>query len=402
MQIMYNEVMKRFEITYKNYLCFVLSLFVFWGAGTVSAAPIKIGDVKELKPVEFLSKEDFEAKTRAADAVPNDDTHLAYKMRIPKEWGDNTAIANIVVDDGSVTEKVLGVVVRHVSPPHPEHARSFFTLEAVDLKYEIGLKDWFIHYKTLNGLSLEYLTEKNERELEAIFVEVKKDTTYIVRTKIMVNGSKKILAKYYVSQELYEEEKILQAQVIDSFKLVDIDETPIEGLKTFSFLGQSYFDRPLSWSFNPPVIKSIDFVKTKLYRQSLWGKLSGQMDVQITNKLSVESFIDVVRKYRKDFNVIGYKIGDLIEAPTLKYSDDVSSGSTEVYKLIPNASNQIEYELWVSVMEGSDYYYLTSLVTPSRDEEFYDWARNVATYKLVAKGVRRHDGKNNFLKHLQQ
>jgi len=398
---MYNDVMKRFEITYKNSLCFVLVLFTLFGVGAVSAAPIKIGEVKELKPVEFLSKEEFEEKTRYVEALPNDDSHLAYKMRVPKEWGGNTAIANITIDDGSVTEKVLGVVVRHVSPPHPEHARNFFTLESVELKYEIGLKNWFIHYATLNGLSLEYLTEKNARELEAIFVEVKKDTTYIVRTKIMINGSKMIVAKYYVSQKEYEAEKALQAQVIDSFELLSLDKTSIEKVETFSFLGQSYFDRPLTWSFNPPVIRSIDFVKAKVYRSSLWGKLQGKIDVQITNKLSVESFTDVVKKYREDFEIAGYKIGGLINSPKLVYSKDVSAGSTEVYKLIPNAANQIEYELWVSVMEGSDYYYLTALVTPSRDQEFYEWARNAATYKLVTKSVRRRGGQKNYLKYLK-
>jgi len=57
----------------------------------------------------------------------------------------------------------------------------------------------------------------------------------------------------------------------------------------------------------------------------------------------------------------------------------------------PDVVTQIDYELWVSVMESDGYYIIASLLTPGRGAEFYTWAQNQEAYKHVVATIRQYD-----------
>jgi hypothetical protein len=252
-----------------------------------------------------------------------------------------------------------------------------------------------VNHTLINGLSLERLTLKGKRELEALYVEVRGEATYVVRTKAMINGNKIIIARYYVSSWLYEDEKVMQAQVMDSFKLDNIRNAPIEELETHGFLNQSFFDYPPSWNLQAKPVKSIKYMNASLEKNILKGKLDGKIDIKVYNKLSTPLRSTVIKAFRDDFSISGYKIGNLIEKPDFQKHNDMSFGMMQAYQLLPEVSNMFHYELWVSVLEGEDYIYLATLMTAARDEEFYIWARNIEGYKQVVASIRRHNKQGN-------
>jgi len=173
-------------------LSFLAVLAAFLGLSSVALADIErfnVDDIKKLEAIDFLPVEEFDAKTQKIIKNPYDDPDLNYEVNVPNEWLENSSKLNVNSQEGSLNEDVLTEIYRYVGLPHHEYSRSYLSVSAINLPYEIGVKNWFINYLLINGLSLEQLTVKNKRELEALYVEVKKDETYVVRARVLINGS---------------------------------------------------------------------------------------------------------------------------------------------------------------------------------------------------------------------
>jgi len=340
-----------------------------------------------------MPEEEFKAKTKLIEMTPLDDEFLSFQVRLPKKWKvDENDKRRDFFEDGLATD-VLTPLVRIVSPPNFT-LRSFFTLEATELDYEINVKNWFMNYTLLNGYSLEGMSEIDYKTIKAIYVEVDGDTTYVVRARVSINGPRVIIARYYVPQELYKEQKVMQQQALDSFKLTDPQTGTIEEWKSYGFLDQSYVDYPESWFLEPTEILSLERMKALLYSMQPGpdGIMRGQVNLYLTSKLMDVSLTDEVQRFQDTFKVTGYTLGKVLERPELDYHSDMMFGRTEVYELNPDRPlHMIDYELWVSVMEGEDYYYLITLLTPSRVDEFDIWANNIEAYRQIVASVRRYN-----------
>lgn len=371
-------------------LLLLTSVFLVTVIKVTWAIGIDLNAIKPLSPVEYLPEEEFKKQTRLIEDTPFDDEFLAYKLRLPKDWGDNTEVGNKPASTEAISQRVLGPVARYISPAK-KHLRSFFTLEALELTYEIGARNWFINYVVTNGLSLEQVGVESKRQVEAIYVEVRGDQTYIVRVKAILNGPRMVVARYFLPMEMYEDERVQQAQVIKSFQLTNREEVGVEKLEIYGFLDQSFFDYPVSWTFSTPLVKSIDRMRAMLYHSTKVDKLDGQINIYLTNKLVNTTRAKEVAFYREKFKIDNYDLGQYIETVKMDYHKDMNFGITQVYEMNPRVSNMFDYELWVSVLEGEEYIYVISLLTPARHEEFYTWARNVEAYKIILKGMRRND-----------
>lgn len=386
-----------------NYIFLLLGLVVMV-SHSAQAGTIDLDNIKPLSEVEFIEEGEFEAQTKLIEHTPKEDTALSYQVRLPKAWGENTAAPSQMMkslgQETSLSKNVLGIVARYLSPPK-EHMRSYFSVEALELDYEIGARHWFINYVLTNGLSLEQVGAENNREVEAIYIEVDKDVTYVVRVKAVINGARIVMARFAVPQDLYGAERVEQAQVLNSFRLTQRENKGVEALKIHGFLDQSFFDYPASWTLNAPIVRSIDRMRAMLYHGTKVGRLDGQMNIYLSNIASSTSRAEEIKYYRDKFVIENYELGKYLETVPMEYHKDMKLGMTQVYEMNPQVSNMINYELWVSVMEGEEYYYIISLLTPARSEEFYTWARNIAAFKMVIKGVRRSDEGVDYYQFIQ-
>lgn len=384
----------------------MLMSLVFAHAQPVHAFGIDFSKIKPLTEVEFVPQAEFESKTQKIDNTPFEDEFLSYTVRLPTEWKKSKEATKSllqtkkVAQNINISQRVLGELSRYVSPPN-QHLRSFFTVEAQELTYEIGARNWFINDVLGNARTLEQVGAETDRQVEAIYVEIEGDITYIVRVKVIVNGPRMIVARYYLPQELYNEERILQAQVIKSFELTNREEVGVEKLDVYGFLDQSYFDYPVSWKLSAPSVRSIDRMNAMLYHSTRVDKLDGQINMYLSNKSMGKTKAEEMLFYRDKFVIENYELGKFIESYKFEYHQDMSLGITQVYQMNPTVSNMIKYELWVSVLENEDYMYFISLLTPARNEEFYTWARNLEAYKLVVKGMRRNDENVDYYRFIE-
>lgn len=375
----------------------VLALLSLWigGAVTSQAAGINVTAIPALTEVEFIPQAEFEAATQLIDETPFGDEALSFQVRLPKDWRAEVAPPGAVKAGDSLSNKVLGELARYVSPSRLD-LRSYFTLEALEQSYEISARNWLINYLFNNGQTLNALTEKSEQEVEAIYVDVQGDTTYAVRIKAFVNGPRILLARYYVPQQDYQDERVMQAQSIASLTLPHMDASGIEEKKSYGFLDQSYFDYPVSWTLSAPLIKSIERMRAMLYTGEIEGKPEGQINVYLTSRLLGTELSSEVKRYRdKLIDIPGYALGERIDSYDVPYSKDISFGVTEAYKLVPTPITMMPYELVVAVMQGDDYYYMVTLLTPARDAEFYTWSRNMRAFRVVVETMRRYNTDND-------
>ena len=109
----------------------------------------------------------------------------------------------------------------------------------------------------------------------------------------------------------------------------------------------------------------------------------------------------MIKKFREGFSIANYKVGGFIEDLDGEYHKGTTYGSMQAYQLTPTRANMIKYELWVSISENDEYIFLNTLITPAREEEFYPWARNGETFRLIIKSMRGHQEEKSLYEYLK-
>lgn len=353
--------------------------------------------VPKIKPRTLLPEKEFEAATKKITEIdPYSEPKISYSMRIPKSWTDNDQ-KGMVGSQMVLSGRVLGIMARHVSAPK-NLLRSYLQVEAQSLAYEISGENWLVNFILSNGFSLTAMTVHSGREVEALYVQVIKDQTYVVRARVLLNGPTLVLIRYYLPQENFEIERTQQEQVVSSFKLLNPTNERVEKQSTYGFLDQSYFSYPESWTLKERSILSVERMSALLYqaREELDERkktrlvLEGHIRLHLISRLLKTTLEQEVETFRKNLNIPDYEIGRLIESVTYDYDPTIKSGKAQVYALAPKDKVHMQpYEFLVTIMQGDDYYYITSMITPSRQEDFYLWAQNMEAAKIINESVRR-------------
>ena len=361
-----------------------LSAFFFFCLGGAPSFAGFLDEIKELKPVEFLPEEQFQAQSQKITQVPYDDKFLAYEVYLPKNW-----TAREGVEKGQLSSSILGMVSKYAGPVKYQSVGSYFTVEIQHLDYEIGAKNWFLDFILKAGYTLEGLTEYSDKKVEAIYVEVIKDDTYIVRLVAQINGPRIAVARYYVPIQFYGEQKASQAQSIASFRLVNPETRFIEERKSFDLFELSYFDYPESWRLVKPKVLDIDRSIFRLLNEDPSLDFKGDIGVHLISKLSGTTMGEEIQKFTQTINYPGYSLGELIEEIEFQKDPSVSYGMMQVYRLKPDRVTQLSYEIWVTVMESEGFLYIVEMLAPNRGKEFYKWSRSRRAFIIVSESVRQ-------------
>lgn len=377
---------------------FSLIAIIFFAAAPAQAAiGVNVADIPKLKEYTLPPQAEFEKQTKAVVVQkPYDDTYMSYEIRLPKDWSENMQQAPIGAAGGQgvLSNSVLSIISKYISRPK-NLQRSSLTVEAQNMTYEVSAKNWFINFIINNGFSLSGLTERSPRELEAIYVALIKDTTYVVRTRVVINGSRLIVVRYYLPQENYEEEQIMQAQIINSFHLTNSTTDRIEVHETYGFLDQSYFNYPKSWKLKEKSILSIERMSALLIQETVDDKtsiLEGHIKINVVSRLLKTTLAQEIETFRKELKIPHYSLGNLIESVTYEYDPSIKVARSQIYTLVPDDKiNMQAYEFLVTAMQGDDYYYIISLITPSREQDFYTWAKNMEAARIINESMRRQN-----------
>lgn len=353
-------------------------------------------DVIALVPmptIPVLLQSWFEARTDLRSEEPAGDPLLAYNVRLPKDWKKSTDAG---LRNYTLNANVAGEVTRYYGPPQGDK-RSMFTVKALQLDYEITVRNWFVNYILTNGYTLQGFFQPSEDKVDALYVLVEDGQSYVVRALFQLNGRRIILAEYYVPYDLWHQEKSMQQACVSSFELLKSDKSVVEILDTYNFLDLIEFQYPISWSLRASAIRSIDQMGVTLINASKSGQMNGFIDIgvmsaeiigmkedKISERMS-EKMIDGI-KARTGF-VVGNKIEDI---PGYKFSPGIEKAQVQTFEAKGDTEKLVNYEIWIALLSEQDYKYYIVLVTPSRKDEFFTWARNSKAFQRIAESI--HSG----------
>lgn len=372
-------------IRYFIVLALIFPIFAGIPSGAAQAQKIMEQFEKELPTYPPLPIEEFEEKTEPHDVVPFNDKELTYSINLPKGWSENEDKS---LNNYTVSDKVLGEIAEYYSPARAG-GRSRFTIEALEIKYEISALHWFMNYALTNSLSLEGVKEYTKSKVEALYIVVEKDVNYAVRTVAQISGNRIILAKFYTPFTVWNEERALQNQVMNTFDLKYPKSVNIEKLKSMIFLDVAEMQYPESWYLKDPNTRSVDEMSVRLVNLNEINVLNGKIDVNIISTYSEQKLEERYEWHKKEIEKTGLQIKGLIgkEEDNFEFHPEMDFAFVDAYAAQNKVPYIINYELWIAVMAGEGYFYYVTLLTPSRDDEFFVWSRNVEAFKILVKNI---------------
>ena len=342
-----------------------------------------------LPEMKLMPEAEFKQKTILHEGIAAGDKALTYSFRLPPDWRGSMDMA---VGNYEVSSKVLGEVLRFYGPPIID-SRSYFSLQALTLDYEMTAYQWLLQHLVSNGFTIQGISEINPNRAEALYVRVEDSFTYVIRTVAMASGKRIIMAEYSLPADNWEQEKQMQAQVMKTFDLANVVKEPIEELKKYHFFDIAEFQYPSSWEMRTTPQVSIDRMKFELRNvlsatqpdQTIVRRLNGRIQVEALSYDVVKSVAQEGDRLKEDLRQSsGLIVGDKIETLTdVKFDKTIKPVNVDIYSASDGQNKILKYEYWVTTIELGDYFYFITLVTPARDEEYFIWARNSETYKLI-------------------
>ncbi len=373
--------------------CLKLSLFaaffVMFFAGSLVHAQQNVADLltKPMPVFDAMPLEDFKSKSRVFKDIPLGDSYLEYEVSLPEGWEKSQ---NQSISGFSLNKKILADLGRYFGPANLS-TRSVLTIKASEREFESTAEQWLLNYVLENGYTVQGLKSYTPTRAEAVYIVVEGDQTLIVRTVVVTNGKRVVLAEYTLPSDEWHNEKALQARVLESFNLLKDDTGLVEEMGQSQFLDIAEMQYPVSWDLQTTDVRSIDRLDASLLRvaQRLKGRetvqiLNGKIDIYLISSFVVDDLEKETLDFKARIKETGLVLGEIIEEPEeLVVHDKMEFAYTEVYYAVDPAKPNINYEFWFTIMAAKDYYYFTTLLTPARDQDFANWSRNAQTYRLV-------------------
>lgn len=368
---------------------FMLTAFVFVYGGAADAHAQKVlQDFKKPLPViEKIPQDQFEAATKLYEEVPMGDKSLAFKVRIDKAW---EPVNDAGLSSYTLSNKIFGEVARFYGPPQLTGVRSRFSVQALKLEHQFTAEQWILQYLLTSGYNIQGMESQDNERVEALYVLIEDQVSYVVRAVAQINGKRVVLAQHYLPIELWEQDKVMQAQVTASFSLDNPEKELVENFLKYHFLDIAEVQYPETWQLRAPPLRSIDEMSIEIMNVSGEGNvagtlaLDGKMEVTLISAYTTESLDAAKRAYTAKLEESGLILSHLIEThENFEFNKNFENPVVEVYNATDTKDNLLDYELWLSSMRAGEYYYLFALLTPARDEDFFIWSRNTQTYKIV-------------------
>lgn len=371
----------------KKIILTAISLALVLSSGWAAAQALDATKIRKIPRYTTLSQKDFDAASELFEVSPENDKYLAFTARLPKGWKRNTDTAEAEAAT-VISAEVLSPIARFRGPTMID-AVSRFEVSAIALEHDISARNWFLSYLLQRSYTLEGLEQVDGSRVEALYVIVEGDTSYIVRTVAQINGTRMVLASYYLPEQRWEQEKAAQEKVIQSFKFTAPEKVKVDTVNTYAFLDLLRFDYPVSWRLLAPNISSVDAMDAKLVNMAQDETVTGEIEIHLISSELDTTLAQEVGYIKDDLAEKGLEIGKLIETPEgYKLHDHIFYNRVEVYEIADKAQKLQNYEYWLTIMAEDRYYYIITMLGVGRKGDFYNWARNAEAFRTVIESIR--------------
>ncbi len=379
-----------------KYVSYFVALMLFGVLCVPLNASAQFFEEEKLKAVPHFtdfSTEEFKAKTELIEDEPYSDSSLAFSVRLPEGWSKIEGVGKGAVP-GETKVSILREVARYSGPATP-YPPSFFSLELLDMEYDITANIWFLNYILENAFNLQGMKLNEDGSVEGLYVRVIDDRSYVVRCKVQINGSRMTMASYGVPDTRWNDERTFQDKAIEFFEFYDPLAPQGEKKITYNFLDMVRFEYPASWRQVTTQTASADSAYLRFMPPTAKNKRDlsqGLIEVQILSTEISRSLEKEVAAVQKDMIDSGWRIKRLLSDVTDDYNvhDTIEFHRVDIYE----AENQSAYggskanEIWFAVLADRDFLYFVKMIAPRREVSFLDWARNKEVFKTIVETIR--------------
>jgi hypothetical protein len=359
----------------------VLLSLVVLGSHHAGAQGFDLSKIPDL-PDFPMTAADVTSKTKMVNEEPNNDKFLTYTMRIPGTWSKEDLGA------GDTGKNLLGDIAHYFGPAALD-ARSYMLIQATELGYDVTARNWMLNYVLSRGYTMQGMRVISDKRVEAMFILLDHDISYVVRAVAEINGSRMILVLYYVPEVRWNDEKAMQALATKTFTFTQPEKARVEAVRNYAFLDLLRFDYPSSWRLQAPNILSTESMSAKIINSNDNTTLNGQIDVNIVSTELDTTLPEEIKKIQKGMDDKGLVIGKLIEQPKdYKPQPQVYYSRIEMYQANDKNKELVDYEYWIAVMIENRYYYIVTMLSPSRSSDFFVWARNSEAFRTVVESLK--------------
>jgi len=347
--------------------------------------------LKPMPELPVMPEDEFKKSSTLYKETPSGDKKLSYTVRLPKKWNkqQNKALAGI-----SISNRVLGEVDRYYGPVRVGD-RSYFSIQAMDLDYKLTAEQWLVLHLLENGNTIEGIRTIDDTRVEVIYVLIDRNITYIASAVAQVSGSRVVFARYVVPANAWEEEAAASQRVIESFSLDHIDDSFVEAMTPYRFLDVAELQYPNSWELKAKPLRSADRMSIELLNVQEKNKFSskrilkGKMETHLLTEYIVDDIDEDIERFVRDMSIDQLRIQDVIEEfDNFTVDDNMEIVEIKAYEAIDKNQSVKAYEYWLAVMHAGEYYYFVTLLTPSRDDDYFSWARNTQTFRVLVQNVQ--------------
>jgi hypothetical protein len=347
------------------------------GYGGQPARPDLAAQAREKQVAESLARIEKEAEKRQAKRDKKNG------IAPDQQDGDNSSSSS-----PSLTGKLFNTIASYYGPFRMD-ATSHFEVQALKLDYAITARNWFIQYVLSNGYIIEGMHEYSKNKIEALYVINEGDYSYYVRTMFEINGARMTLVSYYLPEQRWKDEQMMQQMVVRSFHFANPEKNSIELVRGYQFLNFLTFDYPVTWRLIEPEDVTMEGMDARLLQTMDNRTLSGEINIHVISTEVETTLAQEVNKLKEKLTSTGLNIGDLIEEPKqYKFRDYIYFHRVEIYKASNREENLLDYEYWLAIMAESRYYYIVTMLTPGRNADFPAWARNTEAFQTVVESFR--------------
>lgn len=372
----------------------VLLFGIFTMPFTVAAQDFIAGIKRPMPDIKLTPEIEFQKTATLYQEKPYGDDDLAYRVFLPAGW---TKAKSAPAVSKAEETSILGDMATFFGPPNM-HYRSRFSVQFIDLPHDMTAEQWAIQYMIAQAFASQGMKVHDVRRCEFLYVKVEDGVSYAVRSVVVLNGGKAVLASYTMPMDMWEDEKIQQANVIAGFTLTAPNNTPVSKLLQYQFLDIAELQYPEGWEMRAQPVKSIDRTVVDFLsiqkREKTAGKFTSLLNGKITVSIASGDAFESVSREIADFRNQIAGGGLTLEAPVRAEKDDlklqpgIDSRPIEISRAKDRSNALADYEVWVKVMQAGDYFYFMSLLTPSADENYTLWVKNTNTFRIMVESVK--------------
>lgn len=353
------------------------------------ALPVLFGSKKQAQapmPQVYQIHDDatFDPVKKTTDIIPFNQSDLEFSIDLPNDW-----TADEIVQDSqqALSQKILGDIARFNSPLIGTSTASI-SIQVMRPEHEISARNWLKNYILTSGYAPDGdVKEESLTSAKASYIAtVDGRSTYIYASALM-NGGAVLLAQFKTTLTMKDFIAYLRAKTIDSFKLINPKEEPVEQQKIFTVADAIKFEYPGSWEITGNDFRNMNKMVVRISNKNASGLLEGLIQFVAVRRNRSSNLMTEVDAL-KDYLTTDLKLNlvKLLSSDKLKVYDRFAFNRYEVYDV--KGQNQSLQELHFAVLGDREWYIFAFLITQKEADNLYTWARNTRSFQQVVESVR--------------